>query len=300
MARFGGIELGGTKTIVVLGAGNRILERRRFPTTSPSETMGQVVDTLAQWHESEQLDGIGIASFGPVRVDPAAPDHGFVLTTSKPGWSGADVAGPVRSRFSCPIGLDTDVNAAALAEYHTGAARGCPSMVYLTIGTGVGGGLVIDGRPVHGRLHPEIGHVRLRRGAFAQFDGVCPFHGDCIEGLVSGPALAARFGCDPADVPADDPRWDAVCADLAELFAMLIFTLSPSRIVVGGGVIMGQPHILPRCAAILPGILAGYLPDYDKAAMRAVLVPPQNGNDAGPCGALLLAKLAAAGQEMNR
>lgn len=300
MGRFGGIELGGTKTVVVLGADDTIVERRRFPTTTPGETMERAIQTLAEWHDAQPLDGIGIASFGPVQVDPADPNHGFVLTTSKPGWSGADVAGPVRSRFDCPVGLDTDVNAAALAEYHRGAARGCSSMVYLTIGTGVGGGLVIDGRPVHGRLHPEIGHVRLRRGAFAQFDGACPFHGDCIEGLVSGPALAARFGCDPAEVASDDPRWDPVCADLAELFAMLVLTLSPSRIVVGGGVVLGQPNILTRCAVILPRILGGYLPDYDEEAVRALLVPPENGDDAGPRGALLLAGLAATGQDMHR
>lgn len=293
--RLAGIELGGTKCVVVLGNGATIVERVQLPTTTPGETLAGAVAVLRGWNDSAPLAAIGVASFGPIRVDPLADDYGQILATPKPGWAGADVLGALRAAFSCPVLVDTDVNGAALAEQAHGAGQGCGTLVYLTIGTGLGGGVLVDGRPVHGRMHPEIGHLRLRRAAGDSFAGSCPFHGDCIEGLIAGPALHARLPRPPGDLPADDPSWEPVAHDLAQLIASLMLTLSPQKIVVGGGVTNRQPHLLPRARALVPGLLAGYLGPLDDAAMTTLVVPPLLGDDAGPTGALVLAGLALNG-----
>lgn len=292
MHKLAGIELGGTKTVVVLGQAGRIHDRVEFPTEDPEETLARAVGVIEGWRDDKPIDAVGVASFGPVRVSREAWDHGLMLDTPKPGWSGVDVLGPIAAALSCPIGIDTDVNAAALAEYRYGAGRGCTSLVYLTIGTGLGGGVLIEGAPVHGRLHPELGHVRLRRLAGDAFEGACAFHGDCAEGLLSGPALAARFGTHPSRVAPDDPRWEAPAQDLAELLAMLVLTLSPGRIIVGGGVANKQPHLLPAAIARVPAILGGYLRDCTRDVLSGMIVPPDLGDDAGPMGALLVSARA--------
>lgn len=293
--RLGGIELGGTKCVVVLGDGVTIVERVQLPTTTPAETLSGAVAVLRGWHDSAPLAAIGVASFGPIRVDPMAADYGQILATPKPGWAGADVLGALRSALPCPVLVDTDVNGAALAEQAHGAAQGCGTLVYLTIGTGLGGGVLVEGQPVHGRMHPEIGHLRLRRAAGDIFAGSCPFHGDCIEGLIAGPALHARLPRPPGELAADDPAWEPVAHDLAQLLASLMLTLSPQKIVVGGGVTGRQPHLLPRARALVPGLLADYLGKLDEAAMNELVVPPLLGDDAGPTGALVLAARAAQG-----
>lgn len=287
--RLAGIELGGTKCIAVLGEGERIVDRRVFPTTTPQETLGNSIAALHEWHEAAPLSAIGFASFGPISVNPAAADFGTILSTPKPGWSGTYILAELRRTFDLPIGLDTDVNAAALAEHAHGAARGCSNVVYLTIGTGLGGGVLIDGRPVHGRMHPEIGHIRIRRMPGDGFAGVCPFHGDCIEGLISGPALEARLPAHPSEMDPADNIWAAPAHDLAELLAQLMLTLSPERIVIGGGVAMRQPHLLARARAVLPDMLAGYLDDVDEDGLASLVCLPALGDDAGPTGALVLA-----------
>jgi fructokinase len=294
MHKLAGIELGGTKTIVVLGQPGRIDERLEFPTTEPTETLDRAIDAIQRWRDDKPVDAVGIASFGPIRVSREACDHGFMLDTPKPGWSGAAVVGPVAAALGCPVAVDTDVNGAALAEHRFGAGQGCESMVYLTIGTGVGGGVLIGGEPAHGLLHPEIGHVRLRRAPGDGFEGACAFHGDCVEGLVAGPALAARLGTHPSRIEADDPAWDVVAQDLAELFAMLVLTVSPQRIVVGGGVSNRQPHLLPMAVARMPALLGGYLRDCTREKLAGMVVPPLLGDDAGPMGALVLAARAVA------
>jgi Transcriptional regulator/sugar kinase len=286
---YAGVELGGTKTVVVLGARGTITERVQLPTTLPDETLGRATEVIMRWQERGEIAALGVASFGPIRVDRAAPDFGTMLETPKPGWSGAPVAATMNGALGLPLALDTDVNAAALAEAAFGAARGCSSMIYLTIGTGLGGGVVIDGRTVRGVLHPELGHVRLRRQAGDSFAGACPFHGDCAEGLLSGPALAARIGRNPAELPATDPVWQTVAQDLAELLTMLVLTLSPQRIVVGGGVANGQPHLLSAAVSRIPALLGGYLVDMTEERLSEIIVPPMLGDDAGPTGALLLA-----------
>ena len=290
---FAGVELGGTKGIALVWRDGLILDRIQVPTTDPQTTLGALNAWLVAHPLRGAFAGLGIASFGPVRLAPQASDYGRILATTKPGWSGAPVLEKLSRQLTCPVGIDTDVNAAALAESRWGAGQGCGSVVYLTIGTGVGGGIAIDSRAVHGALHPELGHLRLRRAAGDTFAGTCAFHGDCIEGLLSGPALAARFAGSIHDAPADDPRRDFVAADLAELLAALIVTLSPHRILVGGGVGLGVPGLLDAAIGRLPAIVNGYLPELDLPALRAMIGPPALGNDAGPLGAIALAMGAA-------
>lgn len=290
MARYAGLEMGGTKTIAVLGRPGDIEERVEFPTTAPDATLGHAVDVLKRWHTAEPIQALGVASFGPVRLAISAPDYGTILNTPKRGWAGTPVVEMLGAAFSGPIALDTDVNAAALAEHRLGAGKDCSSLIYLTIGTGVGGGILIDGKPVHGVLHPEIGHLRLRRAPEDTFPGACAYHGGCAEGLLSGPALAARFGCAPGEVPPGDPQWRLVAADLAELLANLLLGLSPGRIIVGGGVTLRQPGLLQAAIDRIPERLGGYLGDLSVPQLRTRILLPLLGNDAGPNGSLCLAE----------
>lgn len=289
MTYYAGIELGGTKLVAVHAREREIVDRVTIPTADPGTTLAQAVEVLRSWHRAHHFASIGIGSFGPVRIDPAASDYGRILATPKPGWSGADVVTPF-TRFECPVALDTDVNAAALAEAAMGAGKGVESLIYLTIGTGIGGGIISGGTTVRGMLHPELGHMTFRRAAGDRFAGVCPFHGDCIEGLVSGPALHARLGTDAASVPRDDARWNPIICDLAQLLSNLIMGISPRRIIVGGGVGLGQQAIVRKAAAMVPDLLGGYLPGIDLAAMENLVGPPELGADAGPLGAILLAE----------
>lgn len=292
--RFAGVELGGTKVICVLAEGDRITDTLTIPTDAPAQTLDAAHRCLAAWHSDQAIDGIGIASFGPVRLDPNAPDHGRILATPKPGWSGALVFATLTKGIAAPCLIDTDVNAAALAEHRWGGGRACSTLVYLTIGTGLGGGLLVEGRPVHGRLHPEMGHILVRRAPGDAFAGSCPFHGDCIEGLISGPALAARFGRPAAEVGADDPRWAHAAHDLAQLIVTLIHTAAPERILVGGGVGLSAPHLLRRATELLPALLGGYYGDLTPQALAALVTPATLGDQAGPKGTLRLAQLAHA------
>ena len=283
-----GIELGGTKSIALIARGSTIVEQLRFPTTDPAMTLEAIGDALARWHAVEPFEAIGIGSFGPLGLNPARADFGRITTTPKPGWAGADVRGHFARRFDVPIGFDTDVAGAALAEGRWGAAIGCGVHIYLTIGTGIGGGVVVDGQPVHGLIHPEIGHVRTRRLASDHFPGVCPYHGDCLEGLASGPAFAARAGTAADAIQPDDPLWGPVAATLSELMAMLILTLSPERILIGGGVGMGQPHLLPMLRAGTAEIIGGYIADITVENLGEIIRAPALGELAGPLGAVAL------------
>lgn len=215
-----------------------------------------------------------------------------MTTTPKPGWSRVDLVGHFAQRFNVPIGFDTDVAGAGLAETLWGAAKGCGVVVYLTVGTGVGGGVVIGGRPVHGRIHPEIGHLRIRRDPGDPFAGVCPFHGDCVEGLVSGPAIAARAGAPAESLADDDPVWARVADDLAELAAILVLTLSPERILIGGGVAAARPFLPPMIRSRVAGRLAGYVAGLSEAALARMIRAPGLGGRAGPLGAIALGRSA--------
>jgi fructokinase len=286
----GGVELGGTKCLAVVARGATIIDRIAVPTTTPAATL----PLLARWlgERRSGLAALGVASFGPVRVASEAPDHGLILDTPKPDWSHASVLAPFEF-IALPTRLDTDVNAAALAELAWGAGQGASSLVYLTMGTGIGTGVLIGGQPVHGRLHPEGGHLRLGP-AVDGFAGACPFHGDCVEGLLGGPALAQRFGCDPATVAPDDPRWSAPATDLARFLSSLLLLLAPDRILLGGSVALGQPGLVAAALDRVPLELGGYLGDLDRDALRRIVRPAALGSDAGPLGAVRLAQLAIA------
>jgi fructokinase len=230
-----------------------------------------------------------VASFGPIALDTRRPDYGTIRSTPKPGWSGVDVRGYFARRFPVPIGFDTDVAGAALAEGRWGAGGDARVLVYLTIGTGIGGGVTVDGRAVHGLVHPEIGHLRVRRAPGDHFAGVCRFHGDCIEGLVSGPAIAARAGKAAEAIPADDPVWTAVADELAELMALLILTLSPERILLGGGVGYGRAFLLPAIRKQTATLLNGYIARITPDVLETTIAAAGLGDEAGPLGAIALA-----------
>lgn len=295
-ARIAGVELGGTKCTVVLADGETVAARHTIPTATPSETLTVLRRQLDDWNRAEPLTALGIASFGPLQVHPTAQGFGRMLRTPKPGWSGADVTGPLTNGLACPWALDTDVNGAAIAEHRWGAARSIDTACYVTVGTGVGGGFVVNGRPLHGALHPEIGHIRIRRVPGDEFAGACPAHGDCIEGLVCGPALRERFGHPLQDVGDSHPLWANVVADLAELMGILTLTVSPERILLGGGVSMARPFLLPLIRRGTAERLASYLPFFSAEAAAEIICPPALGEDAGPMGAVALGILAAEGQ----
>lgn len=290
--RFAGVELGGTKTIVVLAQGDGIVVQESIATTAPVETLMAAHAKLTDWHAQAPLDAVGIASFGPIRLDRAAPDFGHMLPTPKPDWTHADVAGQLMQGIGCPWIIDTDVNGAALAEYRWGGGRGLDSLCYITIGTGLGGGLLIGGRPVHGAMHPEIGHVRTRRAVGDDFPGACRFHGDCLEGLVSGPALARRFGRPMQEVNDDDALWAHVVSDLAEISAMLLYSTAAQAILFGGGVAVGRKFLLPRIRVRTLELLNGYLPTFDTRSADSMIALAHLGDQAGILGSVALAQSA--------
>ena len=285
MTRLAGIELGGTKVIAVLGEGTTIVKRVQRPLGTPDDTLSEFRDLIASWHSAAPIEALGIASFGPVSLDLARADYGHLLRTPKPGWTGIDIVGGIG--FGGPTALHTDVTAAALAEGRLGAAQGCDDFAYMTVGTGIGVGIVNDGRPLAGQLHPEAGHIRCARVKDDGFPGTCPFHHDCLEGLASGPAIAARAGHSGAELSDDDSVWPFVIDALGQGCATLLLTLSSERIVLGGGVINRRPWLVEAIAIRAAEHLDGYLPFVTD---RAPLVAAALGDDAGPTGALILAE----------
>jgi fructokinase len=234
-----------------------------------------------------------VAAFGPLDPHPESPTYGFITSTPKPGWANVNVVGAIKRSLSVPIGFDTDVNGAALGEQRWGAARGLDTFIYLTIGTGIGGGAVVGGQPVHGMLHPEMGHIRLPHDWIADpFPGSCPYHGDCLEGMANGPAMERRWGQKAETLPADHPAWDLEATYLAHGLASLICTLSPQRIIMGGGV-MQQPHLFPLVRAKTQALLNGYVQAPQILSdIEAYIVPPGLGSQSGMLGALVLAEHA--------
>lgn len=289
---FAGVELGGTKCVCVLGTGDgAILSAARVPTRPPAVTLAEIEAVLDGWRAAGGgFAGLGIASFGPLDLDRTSPGYGRVVATSKPGWSGADVAGRLERRYGVPTGFQTDVAGAAIAEGRWGAAQGLKDFAYVTVGTGIGVGLIVGGRPLVGLTHPEAGHIRVKRLAGDPWPGSCPYHRDCVEGLASGSAIAARTGRPGAALRPDDPVWEPVAHALGELAHTLVLTTAPRRIVMGGSVMLGQPHLFGRVRTALKTSLAGFgRSDELLADLDGYVVPPALGNDAGPKGALALA-----------
>jgi fructokinase len=286
--RIAGVEIGGTKVAAMLWQDGVVIDEVRVSTGDPDATFERLFAGVGRWWETSPFQALGVGSFGPVTLDPLAKDFGCIRTTPKPGWTGTAVLPRLARRFPCPIGIETDVNAAALAEHRWGHGRGADSLVYLTIGTGVGGGVLQGGRPLHGRLHPELGHLLLRRQPGDDFAGTCVFHRDCVEGLLSGPALRARFKADPAEVPASDPRWNVVVADLAAFLCVLLHSLAPNRILIGGGVGLGAPWIVERVPSAMVPLLGDYYPELDASALAEMIKLPGLGVAAGPLGAIAI------------
>jgi fructokinase len=288
----GAIEAGGTKFVCGVGTGPSDLRTVQFPTTTPGETIGAAIDFFRR-EAGADLEALGIGSFGPVDLKRTSPQFGFITATPKPGWQYTDVAGPLADALQVPVGFDTDVNAAALGEKRWGAARDVESCLYLTIGTGIGGGAIVNGRILHGIMHPEMGHIRIPHDLAADpYPGHCPFHGDCLEGLASGPAMQSRWDKCTEELPADHPAWALEARYLALAVANFIFTLSPGRVILGGGV-MQQAQLFPLIRAELLSILNGYLQvPHVLSRLDTYVVPPALGNRSGVLGALALAESA--------
>jgi fructokinase len=293
----GGIELGGTKCVCLIGTGpDDIRIRTTQPTGADSgSTMRALEAALRGGIEAHgPIAALGIASFGPIDLDRGSDTYGWITSTPKPGWRRT----PIASRFGAfgvPVGFDTDVNGAALAEGRWGAARGLGDFAYVTVGTGVGVGLCVNGGLAHGFLHPELGHLRIARSPGDSWAGSCPFHGDCVEGLASGPAIAARRGIEAHLIGAQDPVWEIVAHALGQLLHAIVVTTAPRRILIGGGIPQARPELLPLVRRHLAQSLNGYIDRPEVAGECAGLVSaPGLGALAGPLGALALAAHALA------
>jgi fructokinase len=291
MKTFGGIEAGGTKFVCAVGTGPDDLRAEAvLPTTAPRETIGRAITFFEEQAGIWPLAAVGVASFGPLDPDPTSSTFGAITTTPKPGWANVDFAGTVGRALGIPVGFDTDVNAAALGEHRWGAAQELDTFVYLTIGTGIGGGGLVNGQLMHGLIHPEMGHIRIPRHPEDTYPGCCPFHGDCLEGMASGPALEGRWGQRAETLPPDHPAWEMEAHYLALGLVDLICTLSPQRIVMGGGV-MEQQHLFPLIRRNVQSLLNGYVQSpVILEQIDAYIVPAGLGSKAGVLGAIALAE----------
>jgi fructokinase len=275
--------------------------RASFPTGDDApRRMAEAVEWLLdQQRRVGRLHAVGVATFGPVDLDPRSSSYGHITTTPKPGWQNADLLGPLRRAFpGIPLAIDTDVNGAALGEHTWGAARQVDDFVYVTMGTGIGGGGMAGGQLLHGMIHPEMGHLRLPRVAGDEFPGACPYHGDCWEGLCSGPAILARTGVAASTLPADHPAWPLVAEYTALALANVVCILSPRQIILGGSIrkggLLGEAEFFRAVRKRMLAALNGYIaaPALTDDGILGYLVSPQLGDDAGVCGAMALAQRA--------
>lgn len=275
-----------------VGNGPDDLETAQFPTTSPQETLDKVIGFFRQ----RSVAALGIASFGPVDLDTTSAGYGHITSTPKAGWSNFDLVGEIKTAMRVPVGFDTDVNGAVLGEARWGATRGLNDAVYITIGTGIGGGALVGGRVIHGLVHPEMGHLRIPHEVRDSFPGNCPYHGDCFEGLAAGPAIQARWGKPARELPVDHPAWTLEAHYIALGLVNLTVALSPRRFLLGGGV-MQQPHLFALIRTQFANLLNGYVRHRDILdGLDEYIQPPQLGSQAGILGALVLAEAAANGQ----
>lgn len=292
---FGGIEGGGTKFVCAVGTGPDDIQREeRFPTTTPVETLDKAIAFFKQAERDfGRLSALGFASFGPIDPNPASPTYGFILQTPKPNWSNANVLDMLKSNFDIPMAFDLDVNGAAFGEGTWGAAQGLDTFIYLTVGTGIGGGVMANGKLLHGLLCPEMGHILLPHDRERDpFEGACPFHQDCFEGLASGPALEKRWGQKAETLPLDHPAWALEADYVAMALSSYILTLSPQRIVIGGGV-GGREELLPLIRQKVQTLLNGYVQSATITQnIDEYIVPPGLGSRSGMLGAIALAQAA--------
>ena len=288
---FGGIEAGGTKFVCMLGTGpDNVIDQSVIPTTSPEETLEGVAGFFVEASLGINLAAVGIASFGPIDPDPRSSGYGRITTTPKPGWRDTNIVGVLKGALGVDVGFDTDVNGAALGEGTWGAGRGADPLLYVTVGTGVGGGAIVGGNPIHGMLHPEMGHLPVRLHPDDSFEGACTFHGQCLKGMVSGPALAVRLGNSPDLVGADDPAWGFTAEYVAQGLLAMAYVLSPQRIVLGGGV-MNHAGLRERVQKRIVDLNNQYVavPQLGVDIDRYV-VAPGLGTRSGVLGALEIAR----------
>jgi fructokinase len=292
MALFGGIEAGGTKFVCAVGTNPKdIRDKYRFETTGPSETLDKLITYFKEQNRSEKLSAIGIGSFGPIDLDKKSSYYGYITSTPKNKWRNTDIYGRIKKSFDLPVGFDTDVNAAALGEYQWGSAHDVADFIYLTIGTGIGGGGMINGDFLHGLLHPEMGHIIIPHNKKTDpYEGNCPFHSDCFEGLASGMAIKGRWGKPGEELGEDHPAWELEVEYISLALVNYICTLSPEKIVLGGGV-MRQKHMLPKIHNRVKQLLNNYIQGLGTTVnIEKYIVLPELGDDAGILGAIALAK----------
>ncbi len=289
---YGGIEGGGTKFICLAASDpDHIQQQVRIQTTTPDETFDKIVDFFQPYIRSGQIDTVGIGCFGPLDLDPGSKTYGFITDTPKQRWSNEDILGRLQRSLKAKVVIDTDVNAAGLGEFTWGAGQGINSLLYLTVGTGIGGGYIQEGKALHGLSHPEMGHIRIPHDLKRDpFPGACPHHGDCLEGLICGPALEQRFGMRGEAIPEDDHFWELEAEYISMALTNFIYTLIPQRIVLGGGIMKRQilfPLIRRKVAELLNNYAShnGLIGDFEK-----YIVPPKLGDLSGSLGAIALAR----------
>lgn len=286
---YGGIEAGGTKFVCAIGSSpDDVIAETRFSTTTPEETISKAIDFFKRYQDQIILSAIGIASFGPVDLNPSSGTYGYITSTPKPNWSNTSFAYEVKNALNLPVGFDTDVNGALLGEHRWGAAQGLENAIYLTIGTGIGGGVMINGKLVHGLVHPEMGHIILPVREDDPYGGGCPYHGNCLEGLANGPSLEARWGASAKSFAGDHPAWELEAHYLAIALHDFICTFSPQRIILGGGV-MKQSQLFPMVREKTLESLNSYVQKEEiTLKIDDYIVYPQLGDQAGVLGAIAL------------
>jgi len=291
---FGGIEAGGTKFVCMIGTGPkdiRLIER--FPTSNPADTLARALAFFQKGFSIQPLSAIGVACFGPIDLNPASPTFGYITTTPKSGWANTDIMGILRTALNIPVLMDTDVNAAALSEQMWGSTHRYDPLIYLTVGTGIGGGAIVNGKPIHGLVHPEIGHLRIPHNWETDpFAGICPYHGDCFEGLASGPAIYKRWGQSAENLPDDHPAWDLEAHYIALALMNVIVSFSPLRIIIGGGV-MQHTSLFPGVRKRVLGLINTYI--HSSVILDHIddyIIPPGLGTQSGVLGAIALCKMA--------
>lgn len=290
-APIGGIEAGGTRfTCVIARTPDAIVERTTIPTTTPGQTLDAVIRFFRDGARRHgRLAALGLASFGPIELDSTAPHYGFITQTPKPDWSDVPILSWLGEALGVPVAFDTDVNGAALGELHGGAAEGLSDFVYVTIGTGIGAGLFTGGRLLNGVSHPELGHLLVARHPDDDYAGCCPFHGGCLEGLASGPALERRWGLEPSAMPESHHGWAIEAHYLASLCHSLTCLTAPERIILGGGVML-QTHLFAKIRRQFIELSGGYFPWITAEKLERYIVPPAHLGRSGEVGALVLAE----------
>ncbi len=291
--RLGALEAGGTKMVCAVGdERGRILEQVSIPTKTPGETIPELIE----YFKGKQIEALGIGCFGPIDPNPASPTYGYITSTPKLEWVDFDMAGAFKKALGCPVGFDTDVNGSVLGEVTFGQAKGKNCVVYITIGTGVGAGIYIEGKLLHGMLHPEAGHVMLPRREGDTFPGRCPYHRSCLEGMASGPAIEERWGRKAIELKDRKEVWDLEAYYIAQALTGYILTISPEMIILGGGV-MHQEQLFPMIRSYVKELLGGYIKTRELNDMEHYIVPASLKDDQGIMGALELGRRALAKAE---